>query len=76
MARWKFSGRRVPKFKPGDKVTVKPDSSSPYRSLTGKVIIVTAEESGMVYSIQFDKTPPTLASYASVNEADLEPATG
>ena len=73
MARWKFSGRRVPKFKQGSRVRVKQESSSPYQGLSGTVSIITAEESGMVYGINFDSAPANLASYAPINEADLEP---
>ena len=75
MARWKFSGRRVPKFKQGNKVRVKQDSSSPYCGLCGTVKLITAQESGMVYGIDFQSVPTTptkLASYAPINEADLE----
>lgn len=75
MARWKFSGRRVPKFKQGSKVRVKQESSSPYHGLSGTVKLITAQESGMVYGIDFQSVPAAsakLASYAPVNEADLE----
>ncbi len=74
MARWKFSGHRVPKFKQGSKVRVKQESSSPYHGLSGTVKLITAQESGMVYGIDFQSVPstPKMASYAPINEADLE----
>ena len=72
MAKWKFSGHRVPKFKAGSKVRVKQDSSSPYHGLSGTVKLITAQESGMVYGIDFQSVPAKMASYAPVNEADLE----
>lgn len=71
MAVYKFRGRRIQKFKQGQKVRVKQDSPSPYHGLAGTVKIITSEESGLVYSITFDSSGK-LAAYATINEADLE----
>ena len=73
MAIYKFRGRRIPKFKPGAKVKVKEESSSPYRGLAGTVKIVTSEEWGLDYSIDFE-SPGTLAAYSNIPEDELEAA--
>jgi hypothetical protein len=73
MAVYRFRRRLIPKFKPGMKVRVKEESSSPYRGLVGIVEIIASEGWGLVHSIDFD-SPGKLASYSSMNEDELEAA--
>jgi hypothetical protein len=74
MAVYKYRGRRVPKFKQRAKVKVKEESPSLYRNLVGVVKLITPEESGLVYGIEFDSPPSELANYTVIEEKDLEAA--
>lgn len=70
MAIYRFRGRRVPKFKEGTRVRVKLEGS-PYQGLIGTVKIITSEEAGLVYTVDFGASGK-LAPYSSFNEDDLE----
>ena len=62
---------RMPKFKRGDKVRVRPDSASPYKGCIGVVEGALKEESGFLYIVQFGKSGD-LALTDNFMEEDLQ----